>query len=101
MVVGDAVISTLGGTGVQVDFQPALGVTVCLTTVGNFNSQVWLGSGVGPGGGYALISPILGAGATVNLGNMNTKIIIDNSMWISFATAGGPNMGVYSGIQIG
>jgi hypothetical protein len=101
MAVGDAVISTLGGTGVTVYFQPAATVSVAILTIGNFNNQVNVGNGVGPGGGYAIISPILTAASTVNLGNMNTKIIIDNNMFLEFPSAGGPQMAVYSGIQIG
>jgi hypothetical protein len=93
MAVGD-VVSGIGSATTAFSFQPAAGVSVCITQCSNYNSWVLLENGV------IVTGYIYQMGTDGKNGNqMNTKIMINNTNYIGFHSSSGGS-GTYSGIQI-
>ena len=93
MAVGD-VVSGIGSTSSTFSFQPAVGVSVCITHCSNYNSWVIFENGV-IGTGY-----VYQMGTDGKNGNqMNMKMMINNTNYIGFHSSSGGS-GTYSGIQI-
>ena len=88
MAVGD-VVNGLSAAGVALSFQPAVGVEVCITSFGSYNSWTRIENG------------IIGSNLVVNghvSGNLNSKIMINNTNYINLTLSADGSS--YSGIQI-
>lgn len=95
MTVGD-IVSGIGSTTTAFSFQPAAGVSVCITQCSNYNSWiVFTNTAIGIADSY-----VYQMGTDGKNGNqMNTKIMINNTNYIGFHSSSGAR-GTYSGIQI-
>ena len=89
MVAGDIVNAVYVGTGGDIDFQPAVNVSICITNVGVWNSYVQITNGI-------VTAYILDTTAS---GLPNTKIMINNTNYLRLFAIGGGGA-FYSGIQI-
>ncbi len=89
MAVGDIVNGLHVGTGGNVDFQPAVGVSICITSCGVWGSYVMITNGT-------ITSTLLD---TIATGQPNTKLMIDNTNYLQLYQVPA-NGGSYSGIQI-
>ena len=89
MAVGDIVNGVHVGAGANVDFQPAVGVSICITSAGVWASYIQITNG-------AISAYLLNTAAQ---GEPSTKIMIDNTNYLRLfaVVATGAS---YSGIQI-
>ena len=95
MAVGD-VVSGIGAATTVFSFQPAVGVSVCITQCSNYNAWVILmDTAIGIADSY-----VYQMGTDGKNGNqMNMKMMINNTNYIGFHSSSGGS-GTYSGIQI-
>ena len=89
MAIGD-IVSGVGVAGVTLTFQPAVGVSVMISVAQNYADMISLTDGVNSGYLYH--------GTQGYVQTANVKIMINNTNYLSIASAG--NSSVYTGIQI-
>ena len=93
MAVGD-VVNGVSAVSTAFSFQPAVGVSVCITSVSNYNA--WVRINDSSAGTTALCAGL----GTLTVGtNMNTKMMITNAVFLALDSSSGQSSH-YTGIQI-
>ena len=91
MAIGD-IVNGVSAVSTALQFQPAIGVSICLKSVSNYNSWIRINDGTN--------SALCAGLGTLTVGtNMNTKIMIDNSVYLYIDSSSGQSSH-YTGIQI-
>jgi hypothetical protein len=89
MAVGD-IVNGIGATGSTLTFQPAVSVSIAITSCGSQNNLVNVSNGI--------IDATFGATALDYEGTANVKVMINNAVYLSLPSSA--NNMCYSGIQI-
>lgn len=93
MAVGDIIIGASGDNTV-LNFQPAVGVTVCITAIGLDDETAWFGLTNG-----VLNSRVGNKGSANPNNNGNMKVFIDNTVYLTVIGLGAGVFSTYHGVQ--